>query len=203
MLVICIGLVRGNCTKHHINFCNIPDDILHFIKGYPDNYQQLLNAVYPINQAKPSSVIIAYFTNYTDPLPEECSLGTYLWEMYPMVNIIYQFIDHQMWTTTAIYTIAAEMKILIEFAEYPPILSYYFILNKTSPFMLSTPIACIKIPFYLRNHWTGDYYVILGIVTTKVSRYFNSVTDINNHTDQLEVKCYNYKSVLYTGEYSR
>ena len=29
------------------------------IKSYPDNYQQLLNAFYPINQARPSSVIIA------------------------------------------------------------------------------------------------------------------------------------------------
>ena len=110
MLVICIGLVRGNCTKHHINFCNIPDDILHFIKGYPDNYQQLLNAVYPINQAKPSSVIIAYFTNYTDPLPEECSLGTYPWRTYPWNkhtyhNNILVHVDHN-----SHIHIAAEMK---------------------------------------------------------------------------------------------
>ena len=33
-------------------------------------YQQLLNAFYPINQARPSSIIIAYSNNYTDPLPE-------------------------------------------------------------------------------------------------------------------------------------
>ena len=49
---------------------------------YADNYQQLLNAFYPINRAKPSDVIVAYFTNYTDPLPEECSLGTYPWRTY-------------------------------------------------------------------------------------------------------------------------
>ena len=52
---------------------------------YPDNYQQFLNAFYPINRAKPSSVMIAYFTNYTDPLPEECSLGTYPWRTYPRI----------------------------------------------------------------------------------------------------------------------
>ena len=70
MINFSIGLVGGFCIKHSV--CDDPDDILHSIKGYPDNYQQLLNAFYPINQAKPSSVIIAYFINYTDPLPEEC-----------------------------------------------------------------------------------------------------------------------------------
>ena len=33
--------------------------------------------------------------------------------------------------------------LMMEFAEYLPIVSYYFIFNKTSPFMLITPIACI------------------------------------------------------------
>ena len=39
----------------------------------------------PINRAKTSSVVIAYFINYTDPLPEECSLGTYPWKTYPRI----------------------------------------------------------------------------------------------------------------------
>ena len=167
MLAICIGLVGGRCIKHHV--CDNPDDILHSIKGYPDNYQQLLNAFYPINRAKPSSVIIAYFNNYTDPLPEECSLGTYPWKVYPTINNSYQGIDYQIWTTTPIYAIAPEMK-MMEFAEYLPIVSYYFIFNKTSPFMLSTPMACIKFPFYL-NRQPEDYYYTLGTVTRKVSIY--------------------------------
>ena len=166
MITFSIGLVSGCCIKHRA--CDNPDEILHSIKGYPDNYQQLLNAFYPINWAKPSSVIIAYFTNYTDPLPEECSLGTYPWKMYPKINNSYQFIEYQMWTTTAIYAIATEM-LMIEFAEYLPVVSYYFIFNKTSPFMLKTPIACIKVPFYLRGQDRGDYYFILGTVTRKVS----------------------------------
>ena len=166
MLAIYMGLVGGSCIKHRD--CDDPDDILHSIKGYPDNYQQLLNAFYPINQAKPSSVIIAYFINYTDPLPEECSLGTYPWKTYHTISNSYQFIEYQMWTTTAIYAIAPEM-IMIEFAEYLPVVSYYFIFNKTSPFMLETPIACIKVPFYLRDQQPGDHYVILGTVTTEVS----------------------------------
>ena len=189
MITFSIALVSGFCIKHRV--CDNPDDILHSIKGYPDNYQQLLNAFYPVNRAKPPNVIIAYFTNYTDPLPEECSLGTYPWKVYPTVNNSYQFIDYQMWTTTAIYAIAPEMS-LIEFAEYLPIVSYYFIFNKTSPFMLSTPIACIKVPFYLGNHWSGDYRVMLGTVTTKVSRYLNSLTDINAE----QVKCYYFESIL-------
>ena len=182
VITIYIGLVSGSCIKHCV--CDNPDDILHSINADPDNYQQLLNAFYPINRAKPSSVIIAYFINYTDPLPEECSLGTYPWKVYPTINNSYQFIEYQMWTTTAIYAVAAEME-MIEFAEYLPIVSYYFIFNKTSPFMLETPIACIRVPFYLGNHWTEDNNVILGTVTTKVSRYLNSVIDINNHVKQI------------------
>ena len=166
ILAIGIGLVGGRCIKHHV--CDNPDDILHSIKAYPDNYQQLLNAFYPNNRAKPSSVIIAYFINYTDPLPEECSLGTYPWKMYPTINNSCQFMEYQMRTTTAIYAIDSEM-LMIEFAEYLPIVSYYFIFNKTSPFMLKTPIACIKVPFYLRDQQPGDHYVTLGTVTTEVS----------------------------------
>ena len=61
---------------------------------YPDNHQQLLNVFYPINRAKPSSIIIAYFTNYTDPLPEECSLGTYPWKTYPRIyTLLYNIAD--------------------------------------------------------------------------------------------------------------
>ena len=45
----------------------------------------------------------------------------------------------------------------MEFGEYLPTDLLSFILNKSSPFMsMPTQIACIKIPFYLRNHWTGD-----------------------------------------------
>ena len=73
------ALVCGSCIKSRV--CDNPDDIFHSNKADPDNHQQLLNAFYPINRASPSSVIIAYFINYTDPLPEECSLGTYPWKV--------------------------------------------------------------------------------------------------------------------------
>ena len=184
MITISIGLVGGSCIKHRV--CDNPDDILHSIKAYPDNYQQLLDAFYPINQARPSSVIIAYFINYTDPLPEECSLGTYPWKMHPTINNSYQFMEYQMWTTTAIYAIAPEM-LMTEFAEYLPTESYYFIFNKTSPFMLETRIACIKVPFCLKDQQSGDYYVILGTITTKVSICLDSVTDINDHANKYKI----------------
>ena len=183
MIIMYVGLVGGSCIKYHA--CDNPDDMLHSIKAYPENYQQLLNAFHPINRAKPSSVIIAYIVNYTDPLPEECSPGTYPWKTYPTFNNSYQFMVYQMWTTTAIYAIAPEM-IMIEVAEYLPVVSYYFIFNKTSPFMLETPIACIKVPFYMTQQ-PGDYYVILGTVTTKVSiimfRFCNR--HYNNHAEQV------------------
>ena len=123
VIAMSVALVCGSCIKHHV--CHNPDDIFHSIKADPiiTINMQLLNAFYPINWANPSSVIIAYFVNYTDPLPEECSLGTYPWKVYPKINNSYQFIEYQMWTTTAIYAVAAEMK-MIEFAEYLPIVSF-------------------------------------------------------------------------------
>ena len=75
-------------------------EVLKSIKADPDNYRLLLNAFYPINWAKPFSVIIAYFINYTDPVPEECSLGTYPWMTYPGINYAYYNIHWYMRTTS-------------------------------------------------------------------------------------------------------
>ena len=152
---------HGECVLHQD--CNNPLEILKSIKAYPDNYQQLLNAFYPINWAKPSSVIIAYLTNYTDPFPEECSLGTYPWRTYPGINYTYHNIYWYMWTTTPIYSIQSEM-IYLEFGEYLPILSYYLVFNKSSPFLLSSQIACIKTPLNIYND-----FQTLGDVTIQVS----------------------------------
>ena len=149
----------GECADHQ---CESSDKILHSIKADPDNYQQLLNAFYPINRAKPSSVIIAYFTNYTDPLPEECSLGTYPWRTYPGINYTYHNIYWYMWTTAIISDVAATIS-LMEFGEYLPIISYNHLFNKNSPFILPTQIACIKMPFECGE--SGD----LGTATTQVS----------------------------------
>ena len=149
----------GECVDHQ---CESSDKILNSIKVDPDNYQQLLNAFYPINRAKPSSVIIAYFTNYTDPLPEECSLGTYPWRTYPGINYTYQNMYWYMWTTAIIYDLATGIS-LVEYGEYLPTISYYQLFNKTSPFVLPTQIACIKMSFGCEG-W-GD----LSTATTQVS----------------------------------
>ena len=158
-LVAVSGAVLGESA---LPDCRDTYKIMNSIRVAPDNIQQLLNAFYPINRAKPSSVIIAYFTNYTDPLPEECSLGTYPWRTYPGINYTYHNIYWYMWTTTMIFDIASSM-LMMEFGEYLPTMTYYQLFNKTSPFVLPTQIACIKIPFECGG-W-GD----LGIVTTQVS----------------------------------
>ena len=142
--------------------CDDALEILESIKAYPDNYQQLLNAFYPSNRAKPSSVIIAYFTNYTDPLPEECSLGTYPWRTYPGINNPYYHNIHwYMWTTTPIHCMGTNF-LFLEFGEYLPTMSFYLIFNKSSPFYLPSQIACIK------THLTPDGEPTLGDVTTQV-----------------------------------
>ena len=149
----------GECVDHQ---CGSSDKILNSIKVDPDNYQQLLNTFYPINRAKPSSIIIVYFTNYTDPLPEECSLGTYPWRKYPGINYTYHNIYWYMWTTAIIYDIVSSTS-LVEFGEYLPTVTYNRLFNRTSPFVLPTPIACIKMPFTCEG-W-GD----LGTATRQVS----------------------------------
>ena len=153
-------MICGERVENQV--CLDPLEILNSIKSYPDNYQQLLNAFYPINRAKPSSVIIAYFTNYTDPLPEECSLGTYPWRTYPVINYTYHNIYWYMWTTAIIYDIASSM-LLMEFGEYLPTMTYNRLFNKSSPFVLPTQISCIKIPFGCNG--SED----LGTVTMQVS----------------------------------
>ena len=156
------GMVCGEHEQYEV--CDDALEILNSIKSFPDNYQQLLNAFYPINRAKPSSVIIAYFSNYTHLLPEECSLGTYPWRTYPGINYTYHSIYWYMWTTAIIFDIVQKMK-MMEFVEYLPTMTYYQLFNKTSPFVLRTQIACIKIPFECKE--LGD----LGTVTTQVSIY--------------------------------
>ena len=158
-LFVSTGVICGELEQCEV--CDDPLEILKSIKADPDNYQQLLNAFYPINWAKPSSVIIVYFTNYTDPLPEECSLGTYPWKTYPGINHTYHRIHWYMWSTAIILDIASSM-LLMEFGEYLPTITYYQLFNKTSPFVLPTQIACIKIPFECEE-WED-----LGTVTDQV-----------------------------------
>ena len=157
--LLSLQAVFGECVRDRV--CNYSTEILNSIKAYPDNYQQLINAFYPINRAKPSNVIIAYFTNYTDPLPEECSLGTYPWRTYPGVNISYHQIHWYMWTTSPIWCVGTNF-IFLELGEYLPTVSFYLLFNKSSPFNWPSQIACIKTPL------TPDNMPTLGDVTIQV-----------------------------------
>ena len=160
MWIILVEGMWGECDQNKV--CDDPLEILNSIKKYSNNYQQLLNAFYPINQAKPSSVIIAYFSNYTDPLPGECLLGTYPWRTYPEINYTYHNIYWYMWTTTPIYSVFTSW-ILLEFGEYLPTLTYYLLFNTSSPFFPSRQIACIKSPLITNDNWP-----VLGDVTIQV-----------------------------------
>ena len=172
---------RRDCGQF-MQYCEKSDplQILNTIKGYPDNYQQLLNAFYPINQAKPSRVIIAYFTNYTDPLPQECEQGTYPWKTYPALNYSRQHILWFLWSTTPIYNIANSV-VLQDFGLYLPAASYFLPLNKSYNVILFQTIqmACVKVPWLpLPGHNVGEEPMtnLLGYVTTKVSFCTNTFT---------------------------
>ena len=163
VLVTFISSVRVVCGQGaYEDGYDDPLEVLNSIKAYPDNYQQILNAYYPINRAKPSSVIIAYFINYTDPLPEECSLGTYPWRTHPGMNSSHYKIMWYMWTTTPIRCVGTDY-IFLEFGEYLPTMSFYFLFNKSSPFYPPSQIVCIKTPIIIPGN-----YEILGDVTTEV-----------------------------------
>ena len=157
--IISLQVISGNCVRNRV--CYYPIEIINSIKAYPDNYQQLLSAFYPINRAKPSSVIIAYFTNYTDPLPEECSLGTYPWRTYPQVNYTYHNIYWYMWTTSPIWCVGTNFK-FTEWGEYLPTITFYLLLNESSPFYPPSRIACIKTTLL------PDRKATLGAVTVQV-----------------------------------
>ena len=163
-VVLSVAVLSDMVCGEHERFevCDDALEILNSIKSCPENYQQLLSAFYPINRARPSDVIIAYFTNYTDPLPEECSLGTYPWRTCLGINYTYHNIYWYMWTTKIIINFAGNLH-LIEMGEYLPIISYNQLFNKTSPFSLPTQIVCIKIPLKCKE--LGD----LGTVTAQVS----------------------------------
>ena len=169
LLVVCaveVCVYGSNCDK--FAYCEDIVEILKAIKSYKDNYQQLLNPFYPINQARPSSVIIAYFTNYTDLLPQECYQGTYPWKTYPNTNSKHLKIEWYLWTTSPIYYMGTSLD-LREFGEYLPTVTYYYLLNKTSPFVFPTQTACIKIPFYLSQElFGGSAKEILGEITMQV-----------------------------------
>ena len=193
LLVVCSAAVcvyGSNCDK--FTYCEDIVEILKAIKSYPDNYQQLLNVFYPINQARPSSVIIAYFTNYTDPLPQECEQGTYPWKTYPNTNSKYWRTEWYLWTTTPIYHMGTSLD-LQEFGEYLPTATYCLLLNKTSPFVLPTQTACIKIPFYLsRELFDGSGKATLGELTMQVGYTVGphlSATRVSSFLAYIPYKC--------------
>ena len=67
-----------------------------------------------------------------------------------------------MWTTTPIRCVGTDYTFL-EFGEYLPTMSFYFLFNKSSPLYPPSQIACIKTPLII-----PEDYVILGDVTTQV-----------------------------------
>ena len=161
------SFVGNECTNYHE--CNSPVEILQTFKESPDNYQQLLNAFYPINQARPSSVIIAYFTNYTDSFPDECSGETYPWKTYPRINYKYHNISWYMWTKMQSLSIGDPTS-MIQFSLYLPLQSYHFITKKSTMLFLPTQTACLKIPFTVGNtSHLKNGYALLGDVTAQVN----------------------------------
>ena len=185
LALLSLQVVFGECVRDRV--CNYSTEILNSIKAYPDNYQQLRNAFHPINRARPSSIIIAYFTNYTDPFPEECSLGTYPWRTYPVVNISYDHIDWYMWTTSPIWCMGTDF-IFLEWGEYLPAISFYLLFNKSSPFNLPYQIACIKTPL------TSDSIPMLGDVTIQVL----SCTHYNVYINYIHTYMYNCCHVAFS-----
>ena len=72
-VAVLTGMVCGEHERSEV--CDDALEILNSIKSSPDNYQQLINAFYPMNQARPSDVIIAYFPTTQTHFLKSAHLG--------------------------------------------------------------------------------------------------------------------------------
>ena len=145
LLILLSVRARSTCVQHQ--YCDDNDETLAAIASDPQNVQQLEKLFYPVNGAQlATAALIVYFLNYTGPLPQQCDVGSYPWESYPTINSTYQEMEWYLWTTQLNNAIASPLK-LLEYGLYLPAITFLFFFNRTSPFMLPTPTACLAVPY--------------------------------------------------------
>ena len=145
LLVALSHRALSTCLQHYD--CDDIEETLAAIASDPQNVQQLEKLFYPVNGAYLNSyAIIVYFLNYTGPLPQQCDVGFYPWDSYPVVNTFYQEIECYLWTTELASAIAPPLK-LLELGLYLPAITFPFLFNRTCPLVKPTPIACLAVPY--------------------------------------------------------
>ena len=115
----------------------------------PKSYQQLLQAFYPINKARPAYMVVAYFTNFTGTFPEKCDGHTYPWTTFPNFNTTH--IQWFLWSTLPANNVV-NIQLLTEYGLSVPAQSYYVLFN-TAPWWLkvTTTTACVALPYNIAH----------------------------------------------------
>ena len=145
--LLLISSAESEC--HRGGYCTDPDEILRDIAADPENYQQLLQAFYPINKAQPSYMVVAYFINFTGTFPVECDGHTYPWTTFP--NFSTTNIQWYLWSTLTANNVV-NVQLLTEFGLSVPAQSYYALFN-TAPWWLkvTTTTACVALPYSVQG----------------------------------------------------
>ena len=147
ILLLLFSTVQSDCERGET--CDDADKILADIAADPKSYQQLLQAFYPINKARPAYMVVAYFTNFSGTFPKECDGHTYPWTTFPNFNTTH--IHWFLWSTLPANNLV-NIQILTEFGLSVPAQSYLALFN-TAPWWLqvTTTTACVALPYNLFN----------------------------------------------------
>ena len=162
LLLLMVSSVQSDCERG--GTCDDADKVLADIAVDPKSYQQLLQAFYPINKARPAYMIIAYFTNVTGTFPEECDGHTYPWTMFPYFNTTH--IQWFLWSTLPANNVV-NIQILTEYGLSVPAQSYYVLFN-TAPWWLkvTTTTACVALPYNVRKSYCKRGGMCVGALNT-------------------------------------
>ena len=149
-----LDVVQLDTPQQFPKQCGDAENIFKIITSDSQNTQQIQHALFPVNDGEPSLVLLAYFTNYSGALPQQCSQGTYPWDTYPQLN--YSQVYWFEWTINPALRIVS-YPYLLEYGLYLPTVSYLELFHQLSPLMPLTRIACVSIPCYLDFNDTADY----------------------------------------------
>ena len=169
LLLLLVSTVQSDCERGET--CDDADKILADIAADPKSYQQLMEAFYPINKARPAYMVVAYFTNFTGTFPEECDGHTYPWTAFPNFNTTH--IQWFLWTTLPANNLV-NIQLLTEYGLSVPAQSYLALFN-TAPWWLqvTTTTACVALPYDILGYpWPecspSQCYDALDEVTAEV-----------------------------------
>ena len=152
-------LLLGNCSQAIINVeeldysnstcqryspCNNTDEIVQAILTDEGNYQRLVEAFFPINHARPQSVLIIFFTNGTSISKEVCI------EREPYYGMLFELngiknVYGTVWYASTMNTVISEVTV----HDMALLIPQYFLgqFLRVSPVITDYVSVCLTIPY--------------------------------------------------------